>query len=300
MDIAARLSAILGEPPKIGEEMKAHTTFQIGGKADFFAEPCDTDALVCAVRLCVETDTPYFILGEGSNVLFGDKGFRGAVLSTARLTRCAITADGFLLAECGAPLKDVCDFALAHSLTGLEFACGIPGSIGGAAFMNAGAYDGEMSRVIAYVTTLTPDGSVRQITAADMDFGYRQSVLQHEGYVALSIALCLQPGAQTAIQMRMRELTAQREEKQPLSMPSAGSTFKRPEGYFAGKLIMDAGLRGYRIGGAQVSEKHCGFVVNAGNATAADVLKLIKHVQDTVYHTSSVLLSPEVRLVGEL
>ena len=281
------------------EELKKHTTFKIGGPADVFIVPENIAALALAVRLCRENDVPYFLLGKGSNVLFGDKGFRGAVISTEKLCRYALLDGDRIEAEAGADLKDVCEFALANGLTGLEFACGIPGSVGGATFMNAGAYDGELKNIVASVTVLLPDNSHCEISQNDMDFGYRKSLVQREHHVALRTVFQLQKGSTDDIAAKMADLTEKREAKQPLETPSAGSTFKRPEGHFAGKLIMDAGLRGYSIGGARVSEKHCGFVVNKGDATAADVLTLIAHVRETVHAASGVWLEPEVRLIGE-
>ena len=283
----------------MNEPLSAHTTFQIGGPADVYIEPNDADALAQSVCLCRENNVPYFLLGKGSNVLFGDNGFRGAVVSTARLFGCHVLEGQRIYAEAGAELKDVCDLALAHGLSGLEFACGIPGSVGGATFMNAGAYDGEIRNVVSYVAVLLPDGSRCEVSHVDMGFGYRKSILQKDGYTALATVFQLVPGDKAAIKAKMDELAEKRETKQPLAMASAGSTFKRPEGHFAGKLIMEAGLCGYAVGGAQVSELHCGFVVNTGGATAADVLALIEHIRETVHRKSGVWLKPEVCLIGE-
>ena len=293
------LDAFEGGQVLLSEPLHMHTTFKIGGPADIFIVPADAAALAQAVRLCRENDMQFFLLGKGSNVLFSDKGFRGAVISTERLRRVEACCDGGVYAEAGAELKDVCDFALSLGLEGLEFACGIPGSVGGATFMNAGAYDGELRQVVESVTVLLPNGSQYDVSQSDMRFGYRQSRLQAEESIALATVFRLSPGDKAEIAAKMKDLTQKRTSKQPLEDASAGSTFKRPEGYFAGKLIMDAGLRGHRIGGAQVSEKHCGFVINAGGATAAEVLALIEHIRHTVHEQSGVWLEAEVRLIGE-
>jgi len=299
MSISERLAAFSGGQVLLHEDLKKHTTFRIGGPADWFVVPKNADALASAARICVEENMPYFLLGKGSNVLFGDKGFRGVVISTKMLCGYTLLAGNRIHAEVGAELKDVCAFAQTNGLSGLEFACGIPGSVGGAVFMNAGAYDGEIQNVVATVTVLRPDGSRCEISQDDMAFGYRQSLVQSEKSIALDVIFQLEASTQEGIAAKMADLQEKRESKQPLEMASAGSTFKRPEGHFAGKLIMDAGLRGHSIGGAQVSEKHCGFVINKGNATAADVLALIAHVQETVQRHSGVWLEPEVRLIGE-
>jgi len=284
---------------RTNEILAQHTTFCIGGAADWFLVPDDAEALAQVYNALVKEQVPTFVLGKGSNVLFGDKGFRGAVLSTEKLSAIRLLDGGRILAEAGAELKDVCAFALAHGLTGLEFACGIPGSVGGALYMNAGAYDGEMSSVVESVTVLRTDGSINEISRNDMRFGYRTSLVQCEGGTILAGTIKLQHGEQALIFTKMDDFNTRRAEKQPLTIPSAGSTFKRPEGHFAGKLIMDAGLRGFSIGGAQVSELHCGFVVNKGGATAVDVLALIAHIRQTVHSRFGVWLEPEVRLIGE-
>ena len=281
------------------EPLAKHTTFRVGGASDWFLVPNNADALVSAYLSCTEQGIPAFLLGMGSNVLFGDRGFRGVVLSTERLTSIRLHNDTQVYAEAGASLKDVCVFARDNGLSGLEFACGIPGSIGGAVYMNAGAYDGEMKNCVYAVSVLRADGSQIEISQCDMDFGYRTSLVQREGGIILGAVFQLERGDKDKIASKMSELDTSRAAKQPLELPSAGSTFKRPEGYFAGKLIMDAGLRGFSVGGARVSEKHCGFVVNTGNATAADILNLIEHVRQTVHAQFGVWLEPEIRLIGE-
>jgi len=281
------------------EPLSKHTSFRIGGSVDWFLVPDDAAEFMRIFDICITENIPVFVLGKGSNVLFGDKGFRGVVLSTDRLTAIHALSENRIYVESGAELKDVCAFAQSNSLTGLEFACGIPGSIGGAVYMNAGAYDGEMRNVVSCVSVLCEDGSRIEIAQDDMKFGYRTSCIQQEGGVILSATFQLEHCDKNEIAAKMADFDARRKEKQPLDMPSAGSTFKRPEGHFAGKLIMDAGLRGISIGGAQVSELHCGFVINKGGATAADVLALIEHVRQTVYAQSGVWLEPEVRLIGE-
>lgn len=286
------------------EPMAAHTTFEIGGPADIFVSPASQDELVACVSACRTADAEYFLLGCGSDLLVGDKGIRGVVID------CAGALDDILLlgdprsecqlvCEAGATLKDASQLAASLGLSGLEFACGIPGSIGGAVFMNAGAYDGCIADVLESATCLMPDGDVSEIAADDLALGYRTSRIRTDGLVVLSATFKLQPGDANAIAARVTELTEARESKQPLELPSAGSTFKRPEGYFAGKLITDAGLKGYQSGGAAVSTKHAGFVVNMGGATAADVRAVIEHVQAEVKRQFGVELEPEVRMVGD-
>lgn len=287
------------------ELMSKHTTFQIGGPADVFCMPESQMELVMLLRYALETGTPYMILGKGSNLLVSDKGVRGMVISTDRFVKIS-RDENFVSAFCGATLKDVSEFAAEIGLSGLEFAHGIPGSVGGAVFMNAGAYGGEIKDVLYCSKCLEPridklDGirSIMHIKAEDHDFVYRGSSLQSRGLIHLSSVFKLTPDDPDAIKARIADLEKQRWDKQPMEMPSAGSIFKRPEGHFTGKLVDDCGLRGYRIGDAAVSDKHCGFIVNLGQATAADVQALIAHVQTTVYNKFGVLLETEVRIVGE-
>lgn len=281
------------------EPMKQHTTFKIGGPADYFLVPETGEEVGEIIKICRKTDTPYFILGNGSNLLVGDGGYRGAVIQVYR-NMSAVTVEGTTItAQAGALLSAVAAAAKNASLTGFEFAGGIPGTVGGAAVMNAGAYGGEMKDVLVEVTVMDAEGKIFAISAEKLELGYRTSVIKKAGYIVLEAKIRLKEGDQEAIRERMKELTIQRTTKQPLEYPSAGSTFKRPEGYFAGKLVMDSGLRGYQVGGARVSEKHCGFVINAGDATAKDVRTLMDNVRDIVYEKYGVTLEPEVKFLGE-
>ena len=281
------------------EPMKQHTTVKIGGPADFFLVPETGEEVGEIIKICRKTDTPYFILGNGSNLLVGDGGYRGTVIQVYR-NMSAVTVEGTTItAQAGALLSAVAAAAKNASLTGFEFAGGIPGTVGGAAVMNAGAYGGEMKDVLVEVTVMDAEGKIFAIPAEKLELGYRTSVIKKAGYIVLEAKIRLKEGDQEAIRERMKELTIQRTTKQPLEYPSAGSTFKRPEGYFAGKLVMDSGLRGYQVGGARVSEKHCGFVINAGGATAKDVRTLMENVRDIVYEKYGVTLEPEVKFLGE-
>lgn len=281
------------------EPMKQHTTFKIGGPADYFLVPETGEEVGEIIKICRKTDTPYFILGNGSNLLVGDGGYRGAVILVYR-NMSAVTVEGTTItAQAGALLSAVAAAAKNASLTGFEFAGGIPGTVGGAAVMNAGAYGGEMKDVLVEVTVMDAEGKIFAISAEKLELGYRTSVIKKAGYIVLEAKIRLKEGDQEAIRERMKELTIQRTTKQPLEYPSAGSTFKRPEGYFAGKLVMDSGLRGYQVGGARISEKHCGFVINAGDATAKDVRTLMDNVRDIVYEKYGVTLEPEVKFLGE-
>ncbi len=277
--------------------MSQHTTFKVGGPADVFVAPADADELVATVGACRRLGVPYFVLGRGSDLLVSDEGYRGVMIALDNLTD--ITDDGTaLVCEAGATLESVAERACELGLAGFEFASGIPGSVGGACFMNAGAYDGCMADVLESVDVLDNDGVVRTIGVEDLELGYRASRVRTEGLVVLRARIALARGDAADVRAKMDDLTRRREEKQPLEYGSAGSTFKRPEGYFAGKLIMDAGLKGYRVGDACVSTKHAGFVVNLGHATAADVRAVIAHVQDEVERQFGVRLEPEVRFLG--
>ena len=251
------------------------------------------------VEICKEEKLPYFVLGNGSNLLVSDKGYRGVVIQLWKNFSDITVKDCCIQAKAGALLSKVAAEALEAGLTGMEFASGIPGTIGGAAFMNAGAYGGEMKDIIKSVKVLDTQGEVRILPKEELKMGYRTSIVKEKGYTVLSVELELAKGNQEEIRNTMEDLKERRTSKQPLEMPSAGSTFKRPEGYFAGKLIMDSGLRGFSVGGAQVSEKHCGFVVNKGGATAMDVLNLIREVQRRVKEQFGVELETEVRFLGE-
>ncbi len=280
------------------EPMKNHTTFRIGGNAEVFAAPDSADGIERVLQICREENIPCTVIGNGSNLLVGDRGVRGVVLQIYR-NYASIRIEGTdLYVQAGALLGQTAAAAAREGLTGLEFASGIPGTIGGAAAMNAGAYGGEMKDVLVWVKAIDRDGYVRQYAAAELELGYRTSRIQKEALVVLEVKLTLQQGDPVKIRERMEELKEQRVAKQPLEYPSAGSTFKRPEGYFAGKLIMDAGLRGFSVGDAQVSEKHCGFVINRGNATAADVMALVSQVQTIVEEKFGVQLELEVRRIG--
>ncbi len=283
----------------LDEPMKQHTTFRVGGNADYFVIPQSAEEVKNIVALCKEADMPYYILGNGSNLLVGDKGYRGVIIQIYKeMNHIRIDGDK-VIAQAGALLSRVGTATLEAELTGFEFAAGIPGTVGGAVFMNAGAYGGEMKDIIASATVLTQDGDIITINKEDLELGYRTSVIAKKGYVVLEAEYQLQKGDKEAIRARMDELKVQRVTKQPLEYPSAGSTFKRPEGYFAGKLIQDAGLRGFQVGGAQVSEKHCGFVINKDQATAADIQELMRQVSDKVMQEFGVKLEPEVKTLGE-
>ncbi|HJA70797.1 MAG TPA: UDP-N-acetylmuramate dehydrogenase [Candidatus Lachnoclostridium stercoravium] len=283
---------------KRDEPMKKHTTFRIGGPADIFITPEDESQFLAAVRLCRQEGMPYYILGNGSNLLVSDSGYRGAVIETEKaLSR--LEADGETLkAGAGILLSALAKEALRLSLTGLESASGIPGTLGGGVVMNAGAYGFELKDVLESVRLLDREGNVRTVPAGELKLGYRYSTIPETGSIVLEAALRLKKGDPEAIRARMEELAAQRKSKQPLEYPSAGSTFKRPEGYFAGKLIDDAGLRGFQVGGAQVSEKHCGFVINRGDATAEDVMELCRQVQEKVFQKFGVRMDMEIRKLG--
>lgn len=284
---------------RLHEPMKKHTTFRIGGPADYYLCPHSTEELQKILQICRENKLEFFILGNGSNLLVSDKGYRGVVIQLWKNFSDIETEDNTITVKAGALLSKVAAEALEESLTGMEFASGIPGTMGGAVMMNAGAYGGEMKDIIREVTVLTREGELLTLSKEEMNFGYRTSVVKEKGYVVISAELQLRKGDREEIRKVMDELKERRVTKQPLDMPSAGSTFKRPEGYFAGKLIMDAGLRGFSVGGAQISEKHCGFVVNKGDATAADVLGLIGEVQKRVQEKFGVALEPEVKFLGE-
>lgn len=294
--LKARLDAA-GIPYKEQEPLAAHATFRIGGPAAVFVQPEGEGALCRAVALCRELAVPYYILGNGSNVLFGDRGYAGAVISTAGMKGEASRQGDTLTAPAGMPLGVLCMAALHAGLTGLEFAYGIPGTVGGAVYMNAGAYGGEMKDVLVSVRYLTAEGTVEEIPASQLELGYRHSVFETNGGCILAATVRLAPGDPDAIAAKMNELMGRRRDKQPLDKPSAGSTFKRPAGAFAGALIEQCGLRGHRCGGAAVSEKHCGFVVNLGGATCADVLALCDEVARTVKEQTGFTLEKEIRVV---
>lgn len=280
------------------EPMKKHTTFRVGGPADVLVQPDET-ALAAILALCRQYHVSYSFIGNGSNLLVGDKGIRGVVIEMTD-PMGNIEVDGTkITAQAGAMLSKIANTAASNGLGGMEFAAGIPGSVGGAVVMNAGAYGGEMKDIIERVYVLDENGAQLELDRDALDLGYRHSCIPEKKYIVTKVVLELVPRNEAEIRSEMKELNEKRAEKQPLQYPSAGSTFKRPEGYFAGKLIMDAGLRGYQVGGAQVSEKHCGFVVNKGDATAADICQLMRDVSDKVQAQFGVVLEPEVKMIGE-
>lgn len=280
------------------EPMAGHTTFRIGGPADCLVELESEEQLIRVQNYLNKIELPYFILGNGSNLLVSDEGYRGVVLRIGPgMNRISVNGCE-LTAEAGATMAQVARAAMEHGLTGLEFASGIPGTVGGGVVMNAGAYDGEMSQVVKQVRVVSHTGESMELDNETMEFGYRKSSIREYCFIVTKVVFQLQTGEREQIKAKMEELAARRREKQPLEYPSAGSTFKRPCGHFAGKLIMDAGLRGYQCGGAKVSEKHCGFVVNAGGATAKDVRRLIQDVQEIIQDKFNVNLETEVLFLG--
>ena len=280
------------------EPMKKHTTFRVGGPADVLVQPDET-ALAAILALCRQYYVPYSFIGNGSNLLVGDKGIRGVVIEMTDPMGNIEVHGTKITAQAGAMLSKIANTAASNGLGGMEFAAGIPGSVGGAVVMNAGAYGGEMKDIIERVYVLDENGARLELDRDALDFGYRHSCIPDKKYIVTKVVLELVPRDEAEIRSEMKELNEKRAEKQPLQYPSAGSTFKRPEGYFAGKLIMDAGLRGYQVGGAQVSEKHCGFVINKGDATAADICQLMRDVSDKVQAQFGVVLEPEVKMIGE-
>ena len=283
----------------INEKMSRHTTFKTGGPASLFIRPDSLEQLKKVVALLKRAEVPYFILGNGSNLLVSDKGYDGAIISTDKFTDIRLEDEKTIYAEAGVKNSAIAAFARDNSLKGFEFAAGIPGSLGGAVIMNAGAYGGEMKLIVKEVRALSPQGEIIRLDNEALRFDYRTSALKGKDFIVISALLELEKGDKDEISAQMNELALKRKEKQPLEYPSAGSTFKRPEGYFAGKLIEDSGLRGYTVGGAMVSDKHCGFVINKGEATSKDIYTLILNVQNTVYEKFGVRLEPEVILLGK-
>lgn len=283
----------------IDEPMSRHTTFRVGGPADFFVIPKAKEEVRDVIRICKEAGMPYYIIGNGSNLLVSDAGYRGVIVQIYKEMNEVKVEGDLVKAQAGALLSGIAAKALGAELSGFEFASGIPGTIGGACVMNAGAYGGEMKDVLESVTVLTGEGKIIELGRNELELGYRTSVIAKKGYIVLGAALKLERGDGEKIKTYMDELKEKRVTKQPLEYPSAGSTFKRPEGYFAGKLIEDAGLRGFQVGGAQVSEKHCGFVINRDHAAAADIMELMRQVQIRVKENSGVDLEPEVKRLGD-
>lgn len=282
------------------EELSRHTTFRIGGRADYYLVPEAEEEVREALDFARQKKLPFYLIGRGSNILFSDKGFNGVIIEVGKgLDQVCLGQDGMVTAQAGIAMSSLAAKLADAELTGFEFAGGIPGTLGGGIVMNAGAYGGEIKDCILSATVLTENGDTLTLTRDELELGYRTSIIQKEKYIVLKAVFSFEKGKREEILARMKELNKRRRDKQPLEYPSAGSTFKRPEGYFAGKLIEDAGLRGYRVGDAQVSEKHCGFVINRGKATASEVSQLIRDVQEKVWEECKVRLEPEVRMVGE-
>lgn len=280
------------------EPMASHTTFRVGGPADCLITLENEQQLQKVQRYLHLVEIPFFVLGNGSNVLVSDEGYKGVILQVGdRMSEIKVEGRR-IIAQAGARMSHVARVAMENGLTGLEFASGIPGTVGGGVVMNAGAYGGEMKQVVESVTVVDPNGEILELDNSTMEFGYRYSIIRNQPFVVTKVTYLLQEGDTEQIKATMDDLAARRREKQPLEYPSAGSTFKRPEGHFAGALIMDAGLRGFRMGGAQVSEKHCGFVINAGSATSADIMNLIQEVRFRVKEQFNVELEPEVVFLG--
>lgn len=298
-EFGKKLSGII-DPVNIkeNEPMKAHTSFKVGGPVDFLIYPNSFEEIKNVVKLCKEYEIPYFILGNGSNLLVKDGGVRGVAIKLTHLNSISVNGD-YITADCGATLYKVACMALENSLSGFEFASGIPGSVGGALAMNAGAYNGEMCHVVYKTLVLDDKGEIRELYLEKLQLSYRSSIILKHNYVVLQVTYKLKQGDKEAIKNRIDDLARRRREKQPLEYPSAGSTFKRPEGYFASKLIQDTGLKGTAVGDAEVSIKHSGFIINKGEASASDILNLIKLVQDQVKEKYNVELSTEVRIIGE-
>lgn len=299
MNIVDDLIKIVGSENVLqNEPMSKHTTFRIGGNADVFVTPNTTESLEAIISYVTNNNIPYYIIGNGSNLLVKDNGFRGVIIQLYKKFANIVVNDNVITAQAGALLSTVAKTALNNSLTGMECLSGIPGTIGGAVCMNAGAYGGEMKDIVVK-TKVIHNGKIETISNNDSDFGYRKSKIMSENMIVVETVLSLKKGNKEEIQSKMSDLLTQRNSKQPVELPSAGSTFKRPEGYFAAKLIDDSGLRGYSVGKAQVSPKHCGFVVNNGGATAKDVLTLMHNVSSVVEDNFGVKLEPEVRIIGE-
>lgn len=280
------------------ENMRKHTTFKVGGPAEYFTCP-KREQIAEIVALCKRSGISWHVIGNGSNLLVADEGISGLVIEIGRECAQVSVQGNAIKAQAGALLSVAAAKAAEHGLAGMEFASGIPGSVGGAVVMNAGAYGGEMKQIVAKASVLTEEGVEKELSLEELDLGYRHSCIPQMHGIVLDVEFALRQGDVEAIREQMAALRRQRSEKQPLEYPSAGSTFKRPQGYFAGKLIQDAGLRGYRVGDAQISEKHCGFVINRGNATAAQIHQLICDVQKKVREQFGVELKPEVRFLGD-
>ena len=299
MDLQGIFAGCTAKELLLEEPMAKHTSFRIGGPADVLAQPADEAELAALLKRAGEHAVPVTLVGNGSNLLVRDKGIRGLVIKLSNIFS-SITVDGNVLTfGSGISLAMASKKAASLSLSGMEFAVGIPGTIGGAVYMNAGAYDGEMAKVVTCVRVMDMQGKISELQASELDFAYRHTALQNSGWIVISVTVALQPGEAESIAAKMADFSQRRISKQPLELPSAGSMFKRPVGYFAGTLIEQTGLKGYTVGGAQVSQKHAGFVVNVGGATAKDVLQLISDVQSKVFAAHGVRLEPEVLVLGE-
>lgn len=304
MDFNQLIAAAVGEENVLlGESMADHTTFRIGGKADYFVTVTDENCLREGIRVCREADMPFYVTGKGSNLLVGDGGYRGVIFNIfGKMNRTSFEEkDGRLEAACeaGVLLSHMAKTVCGKGYTGMEYAVGIPGTVGGGAAMNAGAYGGQIADNILWADVMDREGKVQHLTADELELGYRQSIILKNNYIVLRAGFSFAPGDPEEISRSVEQISASRREKQPLEYPSAGSTFKRPDGYYSGKLIQDCGLKGCRIGGAEVSTKHSGFVINVDHATADDVVRLIAHIRAEVKRNFNVNIEPEVRFIGE-
>lgn len=301
IELTAKLlkGLISEENVRTNEPMKNHTSFRVGGNADILVMPGDVEQLKRIMALSSEENIPIFIMGNGSNLIVSDKGIRGITVKLSDSFSKFTVKDDIIESEAGILLSRMSNIALEHGLSGLEFAAGIPGTLGGAVFMNAGAYGGEMKDVVTYTEYLDKYGNLKSVEGDAHQFGYRESFIQKEGGIVMQSRLKFKKADKSEIKVLMDDLNRRRREKQPLHLPSAGSVFKRPEGYYAGKLVEDCGLKGFRIGGAEVSALHCGFIVNTNNAKATDIINLIEHIQNTVKSKFGVELKTEVRIIGE-
>lgn len=303
MDISRVYQRLIDRIPServlVNESMKKHTSFRIGGPADIMVLPTDPQEIRYVIQLCKELSIPFYVMGNGSNLLVRDKGIRGLVMKIASNFSDIKIEGTKVTAQAGVLLSVLSKKTAQHSLKGLEFASGIPGTLGGAVAMNAGAYGGEMKDVVTSVWAMDYSGNDRRLDYDDLKFGYRTSAIQQDKLIVIEVDMQLEEGDKQESMELIAELTRRRREKQPLSYPSAGSTFKRPVGYYAGKLIQDAGLKGLRVGDAQVSDLHAGFIINLGNATAKDVLELIQIVKEKVKSEFNVDMQPEIKIIGE-
>ena len=299
-DILSEILNIIPEDRVCRDEpMNKHTSFRTGGPADCYIKIGSAEELSALLSLLIRCGQEYTVIGNGSNLLISDRGYRGVVIEILSGMSSVSVEGERIVADAGTLLSKVSDAALKNSLKGFEFASGIPGTVGGAMVMNAGAYGGEMKDIVLSVKAIDKEGNRVELSNKEMDFGYRKSIIKEKGYIVTQTLFSLEKGEREEIESRIRELSEMRREKQPLEYPSAGSTFKRPENNFAGKLIMEAGLSGLKSGGAKVSEKHCGFIINEGGATSTDIYSLIKEVQEKVFLSSGVMLEPEVMMIGE-